>query len=200
MKILVTEKQLEQIVLNKSELLSEEEVKYNPNEWNDNANKIYERLKQHRLPEKSIAAIMANLYIESRFKPTAIGDTKLKGGSSVGIAQWRESRKEGLINFAKQNNKNPNDIETQVDYLIHEINTVPSYSETKKAIYDPNISLADTTSTFTKNYEIPANKESEGDKRANIAHQMVSTHKEKFPKTLISQSNLPDFLKRIYQK
>ena len=102
MKILVTEKQLEQLVLNKSELLSEEEVKYNPNEWNDNANKIYERLKQHRLPEKSIAAIMANLYIESRFKPTAIGDTKLKGGSSVGIAQWRESRKEGLINFAKK--------------------------------------------------------------------------------------------------
>ena len=163
----------------KSESINES-TKYSPSYWNSNAEMIYNRLKQYRLPEKSIAAVMGNLFIESGFKPNAVGDTKLKGGTSVGIAQWRESRKQALINFSKKKGKNPNDISTQVDYLMHEINNQPMYSETKRALFNPNLSASDTAAVFTKNFERPANATMEGKKRGAIATQMIINHKNKF--------------------
>ena len=163
----------------KSELINES-VKYSPSYWNSNAEVIYNRLKQHRLPEKSIAAVMGNLFVESGFKPTAVGDTKLKGGTSVGIAQWRESRKQALIKFANKKGKSPNDISTQVDYLMHEINNQSFYSETKRALFNPNLSASDTAAVFTKNFERPANASMEGKKRGAIATQMIINHKNNF--------------------
>jgi len=186
MKIILTEEQLKTLINHEKFELINEQVKYNPSYWNSNAEIIYNRLKQHGLPEKSVAAVMGNLFIESGFKPNAVGDTKLRGGTSVGIAQWRETRKEGLINYAKKRGKSPNDITTQVDYLMYEIKNKPFYSETKQALFNPNLSVSDTASVFTKNFERPANSTTEGKKRGMIATQMVVNHKNKFQNVLNS--------------
>lgn len=181
MKILITESQLKSLIKLEKENLINEDVKYSSSSWNSNAELIYNRLKQHGLPEKSIAAVMGNLYAESRFQPKAVGDKNIPGGSSVGIAQWRESRKRGLIDFAKKKGKSPDDISTQVDYLMREIKTIPYYSATKQALFNPNLSTKDTAAVFTKNFERPANSSQEGMKRGSIAVQIISKHKSKFP-------------------
>ncbi len=181
MKILITESQLKSLIKKENTELINEDNKYSPSNWNSNAEAIYNRLKQHGLPEKSIAAVMGNLYAESRFQPKAVGDKNIKGGSSVGIAQWRESRKQGLISFAQKKGKSPDDIATQVDYLMYEIKTKPFYSATKQALFNPNLSAKDTAAVFTKNFERPANSTQEGMKRGSIAVQMISQHKSKFP-------------------
>ena len=186
MKIIITEEQLKSLINYEKNESINEGIKYSPSNWNSNAEIIYNRLKQHGLPEKSIAAVMGNLFIESGFKPNAVGDTKLRGGTSVGIAQWRETRKQGLINYAKNKGKSPNDISTQVDYLMYEIKNQPLYSETKRALFNPNLSVADTASVFTKNFERPANSTAEGKKRGVIATQIVANHKNKFQKLLSS--------------
>lgn len=53
----------------------------------------------------------------------AEGDKGLKGGSSMGISQWRESRLEGLKAFAKKTGGNVNDFNTQLRYIDEELQT-----------------------------------------------------------------------------
>ena len=63
---------------------------------------------------------------------------------------------------------------------MHEINNQSFYSETKRALFNPNRSASDTAAVFTKNFERPANASMEGKKRGAIATQMIINHKNKF--------------------
>jgi len=72
------------------------------------------------------AGIVGNLLAESNLNPMAEGDKGLKGGSSMGISQWRESRLEGLKAFAKKTGGNVNDFNTQLRYIDEELQTTES--------------------------------------------------------------------------
>ncbi len=52
MKILITENQLKSLIKKENTELINEDNKYSPSSWNSNAEAIYNRLKQHGLPEK----------------------------------------------------------------------------------------------------------------------------------------------------
>lgn len=69
------------------------------------------------------AGIVGNLLAESNLNPMAEGDKGLKGGSSMGISQWRESRLKGLEAFAKKTGGNINDFNTQLNYIQEELTT-----------------------------------------------------------------------------
>ena len=83
----------------------------------ENARAIYSHLLSKGIPANVIAGIMGNLQAESGFNSSAVGD----GGQSIGLAQWYDSRGNNLRNFAQQRGKEWNDIGTQLDFLLDEV-------------------------------------------------------------------------------
>lgn len=89
---------------------------------NADARKVVGYLQeQHGLPKHVAAGIASNIHHESSFKPTAVGDR----GTSYGVMQWRDpspgkGRKTNMLNWMKENGRNPNDIYAQIDFGIYE--------------------------------------------------------------------------------
>ncbi len=67
------------------------------------------------------AGLVGNFIHESGLDTGIEGDKGLKGGSSYGIAQWREGRLVGLQNYAKNKKKDWRDIDVQLDYVSYEL-------------------------------------------------------------------------------
>lgn len=68
------------------------------------------------------AGIVGNLIQESGLRTTPVGDN----GTAFGVAQWRGDRYTGLQNFARERGLNFNDLNTQLAYVNHELNTTES--------------------------------------------------------------------------
>ena len=81
--------------------------------------KITNFLLSKNLPKHAVAGIVGNLYAESKFNTSALGDGKTSGG----IAQWHAQRFNNLKQFAKENNKDWRDLDIQLEFLWHELNT-----------------------------------------------------------------------------
>ena len=103
------------------------------------------------------AGLMGNLYAESGLKPTNLENTYeralgltdeaytaavdsgayadfVNDCAGYGLAQWTFwSRKQGLLSYAKKQRKSVGDLETQLEYLVHEISTdfSPTFSVLK---------------------------------------------------------------------
>lgn len=69
--------------------------------------------------DAALCAIMANIYCESGFNPSAVGD----GGDSLGICQWYRERKDNLLLYSAENGYSPESIHTQTEYLAYELQT-----------------------------------------------------------------------------
>jgi hypothetical protein len=63
------------------------------------------------------SGIAGNLYAESKFDPTIVGDN----GTSFGLAQWHNDRWNKLNEFSVLKGLNANTIEAQLLYLDHEL-------------------------------------------------------------------------------
>lgn len=70
------------------------------------------------------AGIVGNLIQESGMNPNAVGDN----GTAFGIAQWRGERYEALKRFAASRGKPWNDLQTQIAFINHELNTTEKAS------------------------------------------------------------------------
>jgi murein DD-endopeptidase MepM/ murein hydrolase activator NlpD len=66
------------------------------------------------------AAIVGNFMLESGGN-TTIDPNITNSIGAFGIAQWLGGRKEGLINFARKQGKQPNDLQVQLEYTIYEV-------------------------------------------------------------------------------
>ena len=71
------------------------------------------------LTKEQAAGIAGNLHAESGLNTGALGDS----GNSFGIAQWNKSRKNNLKTFAKSKGTHEADLQTQLDFLWHELMT-----------------------------------------------------------------------------
>ena len=112
----------------------------------DNQQLIYQWLKGAGLNPGAIAGIMGNLYIENSFNPAdpnGGGD----GGTSHGIAQWREGRWTALQNYAASKGKPVTDLQTQVEFLIIESKQRGNFDEVN-TITDPAQAAAYWDSAF----------------------------------------------------
>lgn len=88
------------------------------------ADYAFERYVQQGLPPHVAAAVVGAFQQESGadLDPLAVHDD----GTGFGIAGWRDpepgkGRKTNLMNWAQQNELDPEDIDTQLDYFLHEI-------------------------------------------------------------------------------
>lgn len=79
--------------------------------------------KKHGFSDVQAAGIAANLMAESSFNTSARnkGDGR-DGSDSIGIGQWNGSRAKGLHSFAANRGTDVSDLDTQLDYYVHELN------------------------------------------------------------------------------
>jgi hypothetical protein len=99
-------------------------------------------------PEQS-AGVVGNLMQESGLKSNAWNESE----KAYGIAQWRNERLEGLKAFAATNGKEIGDIHTQMDYILHELQTTESKAGQKLM---KSSSASEAAFNFGKYYERPA--------------------------------------------
>jgi len=95
------------------------------------------------------SGIAGNLFVESSYNPLAVGDN----GTSFGLAQWHKSRWDRLNKWSKENNKNPNTFQGQLDYLNWEL------KNTEKNAYKKLVEAKtpyQSAYNFAKYFERPA--------------------------------------------
>ena len=65
------------------------------------------------------AGIVGNMQVESGFNTSVLGDN----GTSIGLCQWHNERKDKLFTWTKENNLEPLSVEGQLEYLWMELET-----------------------------------------------------------------------------
>lgn len=126
------------------------------------------------------AALMGNLYVESKLNPKDLqgsysrkfgmsdeeytaavdsgeyaGDTFIHDGAGYGLAQWTYwSRKEALYRFAKEHGKSIGDLQMQLDYLWDELQKYKTVLEALKNATDIRVA----SDVVVKRYEKPLNQ------------------------------------------
>lgn len=132
-----------------------------------NAKRAYEFLiKNGKLSPNAAAGIVGNLLVESGnsagsdINPNAKGDVDKKTGipTSFGIAQWHndkpdKGRWKNLEDFAKKRDKSPSDLDTQLEFLLHELNT--GYKDTYKKLKKEDVSVESASDAFMVGFERP---------------------------------------------
>ena len=140
----------------------------------DRTKYAYNYLIKQGLSPVIASGIVGNLQYESGLNTTIEGDKNLKhtkDGSAFGLAQWRGDRFTGLKSFAQKRNKQWDDFDTQLDYVIHELNT------TEKSAYN-KLKYAKTpeeaSDIFMRKYERPSKQaiQQSGPKRAKYARTL----------------------------
>lgn len=83
-----------------------------------NVEHAFNRFKAAGIPDHIAAGLVGNLMQESgqRIDPRAVGDN----GNAFGSAQHNGDRRVALFAFAEANGKDPADLDTQIDFILHE--------------------------------------------------------------------------------
>ena len=96
-----------------------------------NAERIYKYLESKGLGSAAIAGIMGNIQAESGFMPDRVQgagvqtapEITVDGQTGYGLCQWTyHTRQQALKDFAASRNKSSSDLETQLDFMLQEIN------------------------------------------------------------------------------
>jgi hypothetical protein len=98
------------------------------------------------------SAIMGNLGVESPGLDPAESHDQ---GTGLGIAGWRNERRDALYDFAGKNGLDPIDRRTQLAFLQHEIQTNPQYADMVKRMQAAG-SPAEAARIFRTEFERPA--------------------------------------------
>ncbi|MGZ5987413.1 MAG: phage tail tip lysozyme [Rhizomicrobium sp.] len=85
----------------------------------DNAAYAMNWLLKHGYTQPQAAAMVGHGMQESGLRTDATGDN----GTAKGIFQWRGDRLAGLHSFAAATGSDPNNIDTQLGFMDHELNT-----------------------------------------------------------------------------
>lgn len=144
-----------------------------------NEEKIWNFLKSAGMNDYAASGVMGNLYAESNLNPINLQNTyeQKLGYSDIeycnsvddgeyqnfendnaawGLAQWKHrNRKKGLLNYAKQNGASIGDLETQLNYLIHELNE--SYKNVVSVLHSSQ-SVREASDVILLKFEIPSNR------------------------------------------
>ncbi len=115
------------------------------------------------------AGVIANIQYESSFKPNALGD----GGTSYGICQWHALRYENLKRFCERNGFNYTKLDGQLNFLKYELESDYYYNRNVlapiKAVPNTSQGAYNAAYVWCCKFEIPADKETKGDIRGQLA-------------------------------
>ena len=115
---------------------------------------IINRLKGGGLTPTAAVGIVANLKAESNLDPAI---KQFSGGPGRGLAQWEKGGRYdtdpiNLVKFAKKKGTNWSDLDTQIDFILHEMDRHPEYKKVKDML-NKSDSVEDATLIFLKKYE-----------------------------------------------
>jgi hypothetical protein len=139
------------------------------------AKTIFDRLVKGGLTPTAAAGIVANIGVETGY--TYDPNTHQRGGGpGRGLVQWErggrfDTDKINLMSFAKSRGTSWNNLNTQVDFILHEMNTHPEYKRVKSRINTAK-DVATSTNIFLREYEkagVPHTQD-----RLKVAQQLIS--------------------------
>lgn len=115
---------------------------------------IYNRLVKGGLTSTAAIGIIANLKAESELDPTI---KQYGGGPGRGLVQWEkggrfDTDRINLVDFAKKKGTNWSDLDTQIDFILYELDKHPEYIRVKKLLNSAK-SVEETTNIFLRKYE-----------------------------------------------
>ncbi len=171
-------------------------------EDDSNEKKIWDFLKSRGLNDFAVAGIMGNLRAESNLRPDNLqnsfekklgyNDTTytqavdkglynnfIHDSAGYGLAQWTYySRKQGLLMYARSQNKSIGDLQMQLEFLWKEMS---NYSTMMKEL-DTATTVRDASNSFLFRFERPANQGGEvQDKRAEYGLEYYNKFSGKVP-------------------
>ena len=141
--------------------------------------RIWDFLKAEGFSDFGIAGLMGNLFAESRLLPNNMEDKYqskigyndesytrsvdngtytnfVKDAVGYGLAQWTYwTRKQNLLNFARQNNKSIGDLDMQLHFLVKELKE--SYTNSVYNVLKKATSVLEASNAVLLNFERPAN-------------------------------------------
>jgi hypothetical protein len=119
------------------------------------------------VPAVQAAGIVGNLAAESGFNTTVVGKADSK--QSQGIGQWHSERLNGLKKFA---GNNWTTLDSQLDYVLHELNTTEKKAKT--SLFSAK-TPQEAAIAFMNDYERPAEwaKKQSGSKRVNESLKLL---------------------------
>ena len=115
-----------------------------------NSEKIWNYFKKQGFSDAGAAGIMANLYHESGYDSSI---KQIGGGPGRGLAQWEGPRWVALQKFAKDRNKPWTDMQTQLDFLMHEMKT--NHDSSFIEYFKNSTSAYDSAAKFENVFERP---------------------------------------------
>jgi hypothetical protein len=139
----------------------------NKNKSSNNSDTAFNYLLSKGIPQHAAAGIIGNLATESDVNPKAYNPNDL-GKPSFGIAQWRGSRLKGLQNYANQNGRQVDALDTQLDYLLNEGS---QRGDIQKTINTS--SPEEAAKVFGSKFERPNEKYANWQKRQKIASGLL---------------------------
>lgn len=114
---------------------------------------VWDYLKAAGYSDIQVAGIIGNLYQESGLNPARVESN----GEGIGLVQWSFGRKQSLINYASSKGKDWSDLESQLEFLVSELDSKQFYQPYKDTFMNP-YSVSEATETFCFGFERP-NKE-----------------------------------------
>lgn len=123
---------------------------------NQKALHIYNRLISGGLTSTAAMGIVSNIGVETgyTYDPSTM---QQDGGPGRGLVQWEQGGRYdtdniNLVSFAKSRRKPWNDLNTQIDFILHELNNHPEYREVKYIINTAK-TVQEATEAFLTRYE-----------------------------------------------
>lgn len=115
---------------------------------------IVNRLTAGGLTKTAAIGIVANLKAESNLDPAI---KQLGGGPGRGLAQWEKGGRYdtdpiNLTKFAKKKGTDWSDLDTQLDFILYEMERHPEYKKVKQMLNQTD-NVKDATMIFLKRYE-----------------------------------------------
>ena len=114
---------------------------------------VWDYLKAAGYSDIQVAGIIGNLYQESGLNPARVESN----GEGIGLVQWSFGRKQSLINYASSKGKDWTDLESQLEFLVSELDSKQFYQPYKDTFMNP-YSVNEATEAFCFGFERP-NKE-----------------------------------------
>ncbi len=130
----------------------------------DNAQTAFEYFKQKGLPPHQAAGIVGNFGQESNVNPNITNSI-----GAFGVGQWLGPRKKALFEFAQKRGKPATDLQTQLDFTLHELQTTERTASNALA---KARTTAEAAKVIRKKYERPGEHEANDARRINLANNL----------------------------